>query len=66
MDAKYIVSRLKNARYKFPTAQVLKERIQNMEQHEKHQLLMSLKPHLWHWSNTDIHEPLSELMRFRR
>jgi hypothetical protein len=66
MDANYVITRLKNTRYKFPTAQVLKERISNMDPHQKQQLITSLKPHLWRGSNSDIYEPLYRLMQFRR
>jgi len=66
MDANYIVKRLKDTRYQYATAQVLQERIQNLEYFKRMQLLASLKTELWKETNLDIYEPLCLVIQRRK
>lgn len=62
MDTNYVITRLKNTVYKFPTAEVLQKRIQNLGDMERQQLMSNLKIELWKERNVDIYEPLHEMM----
>ncbi|RZJ35317.1 MAG: hypothetical protein EOO51_05385 [Flavobacterium sp.] len=67
MDANYVINRLKSTPYKFPTAEVLRQRLHNLSDPERAQILNSLKAELWKEKNIDIHEPLHDMMlRTRR
>jgi len=66
MDANYIITRLKNTRYQFPTAQDLQKRVQNLDDFTKTQLLSNLKTELFREKNIDIYEPLCTVMQRRR
>jgi hypothetical protein len=62
MDSKYIITRLKSSPYKYPTADVLRVRLRNLEQDKKRQIVSNLKMELCRECNTDIYEPLFELL----
>ncbi len=62
MDSNYIVSRLKTSRYKYPTVQVIRERLKNLDETQRREVMAQLKIELWRSRNADIHEPLSELV----
>jgi hypothetical protein len=62
MDSKYIVGRLKATPYKFPTAQILRTRLENLEADKRQQVVTSLKMELCRECNLDIYEPLSEVV----
>ncbi|RYG39976.1 MAG: hypothetical protein EOO01_28405 [Chitinophagaceae bacterium] len=66
MESNYVISRLKSTRYKYATAQVLQERIQNMDYFQRMQLLANLKTELWRESNIDIYEPLCLVIQRRK
>ncbi|HEX8270704.1 MAG TPA: hypothetical protein VF581_12490 [Flavobacterium sp.] len=62
MDSNYIISRLKSTPYKYPTAQVLRTRLENLDVARRQQVLSSLKIELCKECNLDIYEPLSEVV----
>ena len=62
MDSNYIINRLKSTPYKFPTVEVLRTRLRNLDEAKRHEILSVLKIELWKQRNTDIHEPLHELV----
>ena len=62
MDSKYIITRLKATPFKFPTAGLLRNRLANLEEEKKHQIVSNLKIELCRECNTDIYEPLFELV----
>ena len=62
MDSKYIVNRLKTTLYKYPTAEVLKTRLMNIEESKRRQILVNLKMELHRECNVDIHEQLYDLV----
>ncbi|HEX8561910.1 MAG TPA: hypothetical protein VF676_02915 [Flavobacterium sp.] len=62
MDSQYIISRLKSTPYKFPTAQVLRTRLQNLDEAQRQQVYSSLKIELHKERNLDIYEPLAEVV----
>ena len=62
MDSHYIVNRLKVARYKYPTAEVLKTRLINLDPNKRYQIVSNLKVELCKECNIDIYEPLFQLV----
>ncbi|MBF0694203.1 MAG: hypothetical protein IR153_04000 [Flavobacterium sp.] len=62
MDSNYIINRLKSTPYKFPTAEVLRKRLQNLEADKRQQVVSHLKIELCRECNIDIFEPLSEVV----
>lgn len=62
MDSNYIISRLKSTPYKFPTAEVLRTRLSNMDAEARQRVLSSLKVELHKQRNNDIAEPLSTVV----
>jgi hypothetical protein len=62
MDSDYIINRLKTTLYKYPTANLLRTRLQNLDEHRRSQIVSSLKIELCRERNVDIHEPLFELL----
>jgi len=62
MSTEYVISRLQSAQYKYPTAQILRTRIKNLDQEKRMQLLSGLKIELHRERNLNIFEPLSEVI----
>lgn len=62
MDSNYIINRLKSTPYKFPTVEVLRSRLRNLDAKKRHEIISVLKTELWKERNVDIHEPLHELV----
>lgn len=62
MDSNYIISRLKSTPYKYPTVDLLRTRLRNLDEHKRYEIVSSLKTELWRARNVDIHEPLLELL----
>ena len=62
MDSNYIITRLKSTPYKYPTVQLLRTRLQNLDDKQRDVLVSHLKIELNKHRNVDIHEPLSELL----
>jgi len=62
MDSNYIINRLKSTPYKYPTTDVLRTRLRNLDEHTRYQIITNLKMEVWKSSNVDIHEPLLELL----
>lgn len=62
MDSNYIINRLKSTPYKYPTVELLRNRLKNLEENKKFEVLSTLKKELWKEKNIDIHEPLIELL----
>lgn len=62
MDLNYIIERLKSTPYKYPTVEVLKNRLNNLEETQRQQILSGLKMQLYKERNIDIQEPLSQLV----
>lgn len=62
MDADYIIYRLRSTPYKFPTVDVLKRRLNNLDEDSKGQILISLKRQLYAERNMDIQLQLNELV----
>ncbi len=62
MDSNYIINRLKSTPYKYPTVELLRNRLKNLGENEKFEVLSILKKELWKEKNIDIHEPLIELV----
>ena len=62
MDSKYIIARLKSTPFKYPTADLLRSRLNNLEQDQRQQIISNLKFELCRECNTDIYEPLFELL----
>jgi len=62
MDSNYIINRLKSTLYKYPTADLLRTRLRNLDQDQRRQVVANLKMELCKASNADIHEPLFELL----
>lgn len=62
MDSNYIISRLKSTPYKYPTVDLLRTRLRNLDETKRHEVVTSLKAELWMARNVDIHEPLLELL----
>ncbi len=62
MDSNYIINRLKSTPFKFPTAEVIRKRLENLEEVKRQQVLSNLKIELCRESNIDIYEPLAEVV----
>ncbi len=62
MDSNYIINRLKNTPYKFPTVAVLRSRLNNLDNDTKEEIFSNLKLQLYKERNFDIQEPLEELL----
>lgn len=62
MDSKYIINRLKSTPYKYPTVDLLRTRLRNVEENKRQEILYNLKIEAWKERNIDIHEPLLELL----
>lgn len=62
MDSHYIISRLKSTPFKYPTAEVLRTRLQNMEDDERKKVLAKLKMELHKQNNVDIFDPLANVL----
>lgn len=65
MDSNYIIDRLKSTPYKYTTVNVLRTRLNHLDERMKNEILCSLKKHLHKESNMDIQEPLSKLIYLR-
>lgn len=64
MDSDYIIYRLKSTPYKFPTLDLLKRRLNNLDQERKEQILINLKKQLYAERNMDIQQQLNELVYY--
>lgn len=62
MDSNYIINRLKSTPYKYPTVELLRSRLRNLNESERGEIVSDLKIALWRHHNVDIHEPLIELL----
>ncbi|HEX9980930.1 MAG TPA: hypothetical protein VGB50_10255 [Flavobacterium sp.] len=62
MDSKYIITRLRATPFKFPTAELLRSRLQNLNETKRQQVVSSLKVELCKECNLDIYEPLAEVV----
>lgn len=62
MDSNYIINRLKGTVNKYPTVALLRTRLKNLEESKKQEIVSNLKIEVWRQRNTDIHEPLLELL----
>lgn len=62
MDSKYIITRLKSTPYKFPTAQLLRNRLMNLDESRRKHILLNLKAELCRECNIDIYEPLAQVV----
>ena len=65
MDSNYIINRLRSARYKYDTVEILRTRLNNLDPNEKQQIVSNLKMQLFRVCNADIADPLAELL-YRR
>lgn len=62
MDSNYIITRLKTTPYKYPTVELLRTRLRNLDEHKRDMIVTHLKAEVWRHTNVDIHEPLLELL----
>ena len=62
MDSNYVIGRLKSTPYKYPTVELLRSRLRNLEDNQRLELVSTLRKEIWKERNTDIHEPLLELL----
>lgn len=62
MNANYIISRLRSTPYKFPTAAILRERMNNLDENTKYRVTEILKKEVYKERNHDIQQPLEELL----
>ncbi|MGK4569393.1 hypothetical protein [Flavobacterium sp. 3HN19-14] len=62
MDSNYVINRLKNTLYKYPTVELLRTRLKNVDADTRETIVHNLKIELWKHRNADIHEPLFELL----
>jgi len=62
MDSNYIINRLKSTLYKYPTAELLKTRLKNLEEDKRTEIVSKLKVELHKHKNADIHEPLFDML----
>lgn len=62
MDANYIINRLKSTLFKYPTVDVLRNRLKNLDEKRRNSIVSSLKIELYKHKNSDIQEPLVELL----
>lgn len=62
MDSNYIITRLRLTPYKFPTAAILRDRLNNLDEYSRYQITESLKKEFHKERNHDIQQPLEELL----
>lgn len=62
MDSNYIIQRLRSTLYKYPTVEVLRTRLSNVNEWERKKILTELKKEFHKESNMDIQKPLFELL----
>lgn len=62
MDSNYIITRLKSTQFKYPTVELLRSRLKNLDENIRFEILSSLKQEIWKERNDDIYEPLIELV----
>jgi len=62
MDANYIINRLKSTIFKYPTVDLLRNRLRNLDEKRRNSIVSSLKIELYKHKNSDIQEPLVELL----
>lgn len=62
MNANYIINRLRSTPYKFPTAAILRDRLNNLDEYTKYQITDILKKEVYKERNHDIQQPLEELL----
>lgn len=62
MDSNYIITRLKSTPFKYPTVELLRSRLRNLDENKRYEVVSTLKKEIWKENNTDIHEPLLELV----
>lgn len=62
MDSNYIIKRLRSTLYKFPTAAILRDRLNNLDEYSRYLITQSLKKEVYKERNHDIQQPLEELL----
>jgi hypothetical protein len=62
MDSNYIINRLKATVYKYPTVELMRSRLRNLDESQREEIVSNLKIELCRARNADIHEPLVELL----
>ena len=62
MDSNYIINRLKSTLYKYPTVDLIRTRLRNLDENTRYAIVSDLKIELYKHGNSDIQEPLSELL----
>jgi len=62
MDSNYIINRLKSTLYKYPTVDLIRTRLRNLDEDKRYEIVSDLKIELYKHDNSDIQEPLSELL----
>ncbi|WP_296149220.1 hypothetical protein [uncultured Flavobacterium sp.] len=62
MDSNYVINRLKSTLYKYPTVELLRTRLKNLDENKRYEVVSTLKTELWRERNIDIQEPLIELL----
>ncbi|MGV3697409.1 hypothetical protein [Flavobacterium sp.] len=62
MDSQYIIQRLKSTLYKYPTVDLLRTRLQNIDEYSREKIISSLKKEVQKERNMDIRQPLHELL----
>lgn len=62
MDSNYVINRLKSTLYKYPTVELLRTRLKNLDENKRYEVVSTLKTELWRERNVDIQEPLIELL----
>ncbi|MES2543432.1 MAG: hypothetical protein V4548_00990 [Bacteroidota bacterium] len=62
MDSNYIINRLRSTIYKYPTVDVLRNRLRNLDEQKRFEIVSDLKIKLNKSDNADIQEPLVELL----
>ena len=62
MDSNYIINRLKSTLYKYPTVELMRNRLKNLDENKRQEIVLTLRKELWKEKNIDIHEPLIELL----
>ena len=62
MDSNYIITRLRSTLYKFPTAAILRNRLNNLDEQTRFHITENLKKEFHKERNHDIQQPLQELL----
>lgn len=62
MNSNYIINRLKTTLYKYPTVEILRKRLNNVDEITRDQIVSNLKKEVRKESNMDIQKPLFELL----